>query len=115
MVQAVPGKEADSAEMSDDWRRIEMFMQTLEDYELLDTEVAAESVLWRLFHDDEVLVKPSMPLSFQCSCRAENIRAVLSAYPVSELKDLPDPDGVIRTRCEFCGNTYEFPLAEFGT
>jgi molecular chaperone Hsp33 len=114
MVQAVPGKEADSEERSDDWRRIEMFMQTLEDYELLDTAVPAESVLWRLFHDDEVRVKPSLPLSFRCSCRAENIRAVLKLYPAGELKDLPDPDGIIRTRCEFCGATYEFPLAEFG-
>lgn len=115
MVQAVPGREADTGEASDDWRRIEMFMKTLEDYELLDTNIAAESVLWRLFHDDEVRVKPALPLSFQCTCRAENIRAVLGAYPVDELKDLPDPDGVIRTRCEFCGTAYEFPLAEFGT
>jgi molecular chaperone Hsp33 len=112
MVQAVPGKQADSEEASDDWRRIELFMKTLEDYELLDTAVPAESVLWRLFHDDEVRVRKSLALRFECSCRAENIRAVLSAYPAEELKDLPDPDGVIRTRCEFCGNTYEFPLAE---
>jgi molecular chaperone Hsp33 len=111
MVQAVPGKQADSEERSDDWRRIELFMKTLQDYELLDTDVTAESVLWRLFHDDEVRVRKSLPLRFECSCRAENIRSVLTSYPIEELKDLPDPDGVIRTRCEFCGNTYEFPLA----
>jgi molecular chaperone Hsp33 len=110
MVQAVPGKQADSPESTDDWTRIELFMKTLEDYELLDTAVSAESVLWRLFHDDEVRVRNFMPLRFECSCRAENIRAVLSSYPAEELKDLPDPDGVIRTRCEFCGNVYEFPL-----
>ena len=114
MVQAVPGKQADTAEHSDDWRRIEMFMRTLEDFELLDTAVSAESVLWRLFHDDEVRVRRSLPLRFECSCRPENIRAVLNAYPASELKDLPDPDGVIRTRCEFCGNVYEFPLETLG-
>ena len=111
MVQAVPGKQADSQEATDDWTRIELFLKTLEDYELLDTAVSAESVLWRLFHDDEVRVRKSLPLRFECSCRPENIRSVLSAYPVEELKDLPDPDGVIRTRCEFCGNVYEFPLA----
>jgi molecular chaperone Hsp33 len=110
MVQAVPGKQADSEEATDDWTRIELFMKTLEDFELLDTAVSAESVLWRLFHDDEVRVRKSLPLRFECSCRAENIRAVLSSYPAEELKDLPDPDGVIRTRCEFCGTVYEFPL-----
>jgi len=114
MVQAVPGKQADTTEQSDDWQRIELFMKTIEDYELLDTQVPAESVLWRLFHDDEVRVRKSLPLRLECSCRAENIRSVLEAYSAEELKDLPDPDGVIRTRCEFCGNVYEFPLATLG-
>jgi molecular chaperone Hsp33 len=110
MVQAVPGQQADTTDESDDWKRITLFLKTLEDYELLDTAVPAESVLWRLFHDDEVRVRASQPLRFECSCRAENIRSVLRAYSAEELKDLPDPDGVIRTRCEFCGNVYEFPL-----
>jgi len=114
MIQAVPGKQADSTEASDDWRRIALFLKTLEDYELLDTGVTAESVLWRLFHDDEVRVRASQPLRFECSCRAENIRSVLRAYSVEELKDLPDPDGIIRTRCEFCGTVYEFPLETLG-
>jgi len=113
MVQAVPGREADVDKTSDDWQRIALFLKTLEDYELLDTAIAAESVLWRLFHEDEVRVHPSQTLRFECSCRAENIRSVLGAYKAEELKDLPDPDGVIRTRCEFCATVYEFPLATF--
>jgi len=115
MIQAVPGKQADKDQDSDDWQRIALYMKTLEDYELLDTEVAAESILWRLFHEDEVRVQPSGTLRFECSCRAEKIRSVLKAYPVEELRDLPDPDGVIRTRCEFCGTVYEFPLETLGT
>ncbi len=39
---------------------------------------------------------------------------MMAAPTVEELKDLPDPDGVIRTRCEFCSTVYEFPLASFG-
>jgi molecular chaperone Hsp33 len=113
MVQAVPGREADRDTTSDDWQRIALFLKTLEDYELLDTAISAESVLWRLFHEDEVRVHESQALRFECSCRPENIRSVLRAYPAEELKDLPDPDGVIRTRCEFCANVYEFPLATF--
>jgi molecular chaperone Hsp33 len=113
MVQAVPGHVADRDKTTDDWERISLFLKTLEDVELLDTAISAESVLWRLFHEDEVRVHPSQTLRFECSCQAENIRSVLGAYPVDELKDLPDPDGVIRTRCEFCATVYEFPLASF--
>jgi redox-regulated HSP33 family molecular chaperone len=38
------------------------------------------------------------------------VRTVLKSYSADELKDLPDPNGIIRTRCEFCGTVYEFPL-----
>jgi molecular chaperone Hsp33 len=114
MVQAVPGDKEQNIDESDDWQRVGLFFQTLKDIELLDTEVAAESVLWRLFHEDEVRVHTSQALHFECGCKPERIRAVLSSYPVSELKDLPDPDGVIRTRCEFCGTVYEFPLETLG-
>ena len=113
MVQAVPGREVDRDKTTDDWKRIALFLKTLEDYELLDTAISAESVLWRLFHEDEVRVHPAQTLRFECSCRPENIRSVLGAYKAEELKDLPDPDGVIRTRCEFCATVYEFPLATF--
>ena len=114
MVQAVPGEKSDEGSPSDDWKRVGLFMKTLEAIELLDTELPAETVLWRLFHEDEVRVHPSQPLRFQCSCEAERVRTVLKSYPASELKELPDPDGVIRTRCEFCGTVYEFPLQTLG-
>ncbi|HEY4264398.1 MAG TPA: Hsp33 family molecular chaperone HslO, partial [Micropepsaceae bacterium] len=110
MVQAVPGARIADVTASDDWRRVSLFLQTLEDVELLDTAVAAESILWRLFHEDEVRVHPSQKLRFQCSCESERVRTVLKSYSAEALKDLPDPDGVIRTRCEFCGSVYEFPL-----
>lgn len=114
MVQALPGRAPGEIESSDDWRRVGLFLDSLADIELLDSEISAESVLWRLFHEDEVRVHRSEMLGFECSCRPDRIRAVLNAYSAEDLKDLPDPDGVIRTRCEFCGTVYEFPLATLG-
>jgi molecular chaperone Hsp33 len=114
MVQALPSKAPGDIQSSDDWRRVGLFLDSLEDIELLASEISAESVLWRLFHEDEVRVHRSETLGFECSCRPDRIRAVLSAYSAEELKDLPDPDGVIRTRCEFCGMVYEFPLTTLG-
>jgi molecular chaperone Hsp33 len=112
MLQAVP--ESNSAEMnnSDDWQRIQMFLDTLEPYELLDTSLSAESVLWRLFHEDEVRVQPSLALKFQCTCSAEKVRSVLCSYPKAELTELAEKDNVLRTRCEFCGEAFDFSLEE---
>jgi molecular chaperone Hsp33 len=111
MVQAVPGADAEDIRGTDRWNKVQLFMQTLSDIELLDTDIAAESVLWRLFHEEEVRLRSSLGLHFECTCHPDRVSAVLKSYPIDELRDLPDPDGVIRTRCEFCGSVYEFPLS----
>lgn len=110
LIQALPGTPASALANSDDWARISLFLETLEAYELLDSSLPAEQVLWRLFHEDELRVQPAQPLYFQCSCSAEKVKPVLKSYGAEERGGLADADGIIRARCEFCGTTYEFPL-----
>ena len=38
--------------------RLSLLLKTVEDLELVDTALAPETVLWRLFHEDEVRVQP---------------------------------------------------------
>jgi len=102
MLQATPeGLGAD-----DDWERLSMFLATVEDLELLDTDLPAEQLLWRLFHEDETRVLPFVPAQFHCGCNASRITAVLKSYPPKEREGLADPDGLIRARCEFCGTVH---------
>ena len=110
MVQAVPERFGGDVTESDDWNRVRLFLETLEPIELLDTAASAEAVLWRLFHEDQVRVQPSQELRFHCTCNEDKVYSVLGSYPASELADLVEADGIIRTRCEFCGARYEFPL-----
>jgi molecular chaperone Hsp33 len=111
MVQATP--DVSDVRESDDWQRIALFLETLEDYELLDSVVPAEEVLWRLFHEDEVVVHNAQALRFHCGCGRDKVSSVLVAYSAADLADLAEADGVVRAKCEFCGATYEFPLKEF--
>ncbi|MEP6829048.1 MAG: Hsp33 family molecular chaperone HslO, partial [Rhizomicrobium sp.] len=69
--------------------------------------LAPETVLWRLFHEDEVRVLPAEPVTFRCDCDADRITQILRGYKPEERADLADEDGVIRARCEFCGTTHE--------
>jgi molecular chaperone Hsp33 len=103
MLQATPRGKVDA----DDWDRLAAFLSTVEDLELVDVSLAAESLLWRLFHDDEVRVHPAENIVFRCDCDSARIAAVLNAYDESEREGLADPDGVIRARCEFCGRVHE--------
>lgn len=95
------------ASKSDDWDRLSLLLKTVEDLELVDTTLAPETLLWRLFHEDEVRVHPPEPVIFRCDCNADRITQVLKAYAPDEREGLADPDGVIRARCEFCGKTHE--------
>ncbi len=108
MLQMTPeAAKAGVESRSDDWDRLSILLKTVEDLELVDTSLAPETLLWRLFHEDEVRVQPPEPVMFRCDCDADRITTVLKSYPPEERASLADPDGVIRARCEFCGKTHE--------
>jgi molecular chaperone Hsp33 len=107
MLQATPEGRRDN---DDDWERLSLFLETVEPFELVDTELKAEDLLWRLFNEDEVRVLPFEPLTFQCNCDAGRIKDVLESYSEDDRAGLADPDGVIRARCEFCGTVHEVRL-----
>jgi len=103
MLQATPEARVEA----DDWERLAAFVATLEDLELVDTSLPAETLLWRLFHEDEVRVHRAEHVGFRCDCSTERIASVLGAYSERDRDGLADADGIIRARCEFCGKTHE--------
>jgi molecular chaperone Hsp33 len=103
MLQVTP----DAQRSEDDWERLSLILKTVEDLELVDTSLPAETLLWRLFHEDEVRVLPAESIAFRCDCDRERIASVLKSYSPKERASLADPDGIIRARCEFCGVVHE--------
>jgi molecular chaperone Hsp33 len=102
------GQNAPKVESSDDWVRASALFATTEAHELVDPQVDAERLLYRLFHEDGVRVFERQPLSFGCRCSADRVATVLAQYPQSELSGLADDDGMIRATCEFCSTVYQF-------
>jgi molecular chaperone Hsp33 len=108
MLQMTPdAAKAGVESRSDDWDRLSILLKTVEDLELVDISLAPETLLWRLFNEDEVRVQPPEPVVFRCDCDADRITTVLKSYAPEDRAGLADPDGVIRARCEFCGKTHE--------
>jgi molecular chaperone Hsp33 len=107
MLQVTPGV----TRHDDDWDRLSTLAATVEDVELLDTALSAETLLWRLFNQEEVRVLPSEPISFRCDCDGERIASVLRSYSEEDRAGLADPDGTIRARCDFCGTVHEIASA----
>lgn len=106
MLQVTP----DAKRSDDDWERLSLILKTVEDLELVDTSLPAETLLWRLFHEDEVRVLPAEPIAFRCDCDAGRIAAVLGSYSPEDRAGLADADGLIRARCEFCGTVHEIGI-----
>jgi molecular chaperone Hsp33 len=108
MLQMTPeSAKQGSDSRSDDWERLSLLLKTVEDIELVDTSLAPETLLWRLFHEDEVRVQPPEPVVFRCDCDAARIAQVLKSYSPDDRAGLADSDGIIRARCEFCGKSHE--------
>jgi molecular chaperone Hsp33 len=94
----------------EDWRRVEMLAQTVEDLELLDPDLSAERLLLRLFHEEAVAVERVIPLSQFCRCSLDKVENVLKAFGANELTDMRDENGEIVVTCEFCTARYVLSL-----
>ena len=113
MLQVTPGAPhaGEAPRLGEDWERIAVLARTVEDVELVDTSLSAETLLWRLFNQEEVRVLPAEPITFRCDCDSGRIAAVLRSYPPEERAGLADADGILRARCEFCGRVHEIASA----
>lgn len=93
-----------------DWAHVEALASTVTPDELTDPSLSLETLLWRLFNEDEVRVLPDVPLSRGCRCSVEHIRNVLEQFPEEERAGMRNADGVIAVDCEFCSQQFLLAL-----
>ncbi|WP_018182014.1 Hsp33 family molecular chaperone [Kaistia granuli] len=108
----VPDGHETEAEDDDAWAEATSLVSTVQDHELIDPEVPAERLLYRLFHERGVRVYDSMPVRDQCSCSRDRISGVLRGFSAEEITDSIE-GGEIAVTCEFCGAKYSFEPQEF--
>lgn len=105
LLQQLPADHRDP----DGWDRANALLQTLGTEELHDTEV--QTLLWRLFHEEDISVQAQQALGFACSCSRERVEEVLTSIGEGEaLASLED--GTSQVQCEFCGQQYRFSEAQ---
>ena len=91
---------------SDDWVKARLLLDTVEAHELLDPQLSAEQLLYRLYHEDGVTAYPATHLERYCSCSQESITRMLARFPAEDRADMVT-DGEIAVTCEFCSTTYK--------
>lgn len=106
LLQKLPGDEGDD----DGWNRASALFETLGREELLKTP--AETLVHRLFHEEQAEAMGSKPLAFACSCSRDRVAAMLQSLGEPEARAAAEDTGQVEVRCEFCGREYHFPLTE---
>ena len=98
-------------EHEEDWQRVSMLAETVEDHELLDPTLAPERLLYRLFHEEGVRAGTPVPLESFCRCSRERVETFLATFKGDDIQDMKDEDGKVAITCEFCNLVYKFEAA----
>lgn len=105
LIQLLPQSEADKEQDPDLWDRVTMLASTLKQDEL--ATLGADEILYRLYHEEQVVLPAQTPLCFGCTCslqKSEN--ALINLGKEAALAALED--GEICLDCGFCGTVYAF-------
>ena len=105
MLQQLPEGHRDA----DGWTRDSALFDTLTRDELL--ELPADTLLFRLFHEENVRLLGHRPMRFGCSCSRTRVEDALRCLDRDETLAAATA-GVTEVHCDFCGLGYRFSDAE---
>jgi molecular chaperone Hsp33 len=95
-----------------EWDHVRALGGTIRADELVDSGLPLETLLWRLFHEEEVRVLAAVPLVKGCRCSHDYIRGVIGRFAAEEQAAMVDDEGFISVDCEFCSRVFPIKLAE---
>ena len=96
-----------------EWEHVRMLAETIRANELFDSDLPLESLLWRLFHEEEeVRVLATVPLTKGCRCSYDYVRGVIARFGADERAEMVDDDGFISVDCEFCSRVFPIRIAD---
>ena len=111
LLQALPPSAGiDTAMREDRWLSAKQLVATISDDELLNLD--AQTLLYRLFHEDGVRMLESDAVKFNCHCSSERVSTALTSIGESEVRSIIEEDGKIEMHCEFCNSNYQFFSAD---
>lgn len=100
LLQRLPSDDADE----EGWNRTTSLAETLTADELLTVDT--ETLLYRLFHEEQLRLFDADTIRFQCTCSQEKIEAMMQSLGQQEAENILQEQGEIAIDCEFCNQHY---------
>lgn len=107
LIQKLPEQQATD---TDAWTRIGHLAATVQPQELL--VLAPQTLLHRLFHEEDLRVFEPKPVYFRCSCSPERVTGMLRMLGRDEVRSVIAERGEVEVRCEFCNRRYAFDAVD---
>ncbi|MGM9514357.1 Hsp33 family molecular chaperone HslO [Roseateles sp. DB2] len=96
----------------EDFNRIAMLASTLTSEELLSLD--AETILRRLFWEEDMRRFEPLRPRFACTCSRERVGQMLAGLGREEVEGVIEERGEVEVDCEFCGAQYRFDAVDVG-
>ncbi len=106
LLQKLPAEQ----EHEEDWERVCLLADTVTKDEMLN--LPAQTLLHRLFHEEDIRLFDPMPVAFRCSCSRERISNTLRSMGREELFSIIEEQGAIEVDCDFCNKHYHFDVID---
>ncbi|MBY6083273.1 MULTISPECIES: Hsp33 family molecular chaperone HslO [Ruegeria] len=90
----------------ENWGRVNILLDTVEDLEMIGPSVAPTDLLVRLFHEEQPRVYEAQSVQFGCTCSEDRVRQSLSIYSAQDIEKMTTDEGTVTADCQFCGAHY---------
>jgi molecular chaperone Hsp33 len=104
--QGEAARRPTEAEVEDAWHRVQLLGDTLKAEEI--EALSDQTIIQRLFAEDDVRLFESAPVFFRCRCSRERVIGMLRALGAEEVRSLVAERGKVEVHCDFCNRAYVF-------
>lgn len=111
MVQRIAADDT-RGDTDEAWREAEALFATLTDAELADPDLPVQDLLFRLFHEQGVMMETPQGLDDRCTCNQERLVETLKQMPDASLREMTEPDGSLAIDCQFCSRHYSIAIED---
>ena len=95
---------------ADAWNRMNILAQTVTNDELQN--LAPETLLKRLFSEEDVRLFEAKPTQFRCSCSKTKVGNMLKLLGTDEVNGILAELGKIEVNCDFCNKHFSFDAVD---
>lgn len=105
LIQLLPDGD-DKAQQQADFEHLCQLTNTIKSDEIFSLD--SETLLYRLYHQEEVRLFAPQAVSYKCSCSEQKCLNAISQIEPSELEAIIAEQGSVDMTCDYCLTTYQF-------